>query len=124
MRPAFTVLLVVALCPLSVLAVGREDLLVQMQAADVLGEAIQTALERGPATRPAEPATRPAPTISYRELFDQAVEKIKKGQDVNLDASLNNLTTAQLFGEMTALQTYNFQQYARLSGRRDGGPTT
>jgi hypothetical protein len=122
MRRIAVALLIVALCPLTAQAVGRDEILLQMQAADALGGAIQSALEQAPMTRPAS-TSQPAETVpSYRELFDRTVDAIKK--DGTPDASLNNLTTAQLFGEMTALQTYNLQQYARLTRRRDGGPTT
>src|SRR5436190_864640 len=98
---------------------SREDLMVQTQAADMLGEAIGGAVEHATtkpaaaaaaaATRPAAPTTAPA----YRELFDQLSARIRKG-DVVDDASLNNLDNEQLFGEMSALQTDNLRQYNRL----------
>ena len=120
MRFAVILPLLAGLCPLCAAAPAptREELMVQTQAADMLGEAISGAVEQAekgagapaPTTRP---ATRPA-APSYRELFDQTVARLKKGE-IPEDASLNNLDTNQLFGEMTALQVYNLQQYARLT---------
>src|SRR6266540_1083858 len=120
MRRIPLILLVLLLSPLPVRAISREDLLVQTQAADLLGQSIsaavgQAAKQAHPATAPAttRPAATTSPAVSYHELFDQVAARIKKGDIVD-DASLNNLDNAQLFGEMTALQTYNTQQFARL----------
>ena len=123
MRSAAVVFLV-NLAILTGLARGglsREDLILQTQAADMLGESIGGAVEQAAATtRPAGAAgaaTRPvattAPSTPYRPMFDQLVDRIRKGQVVD-DASLNNLDNDQLYGEMMALQSYNLQQYNRL----------
>jgi hypothetical protein len=128
MRTVLYTLLISLGCATSVRAgLSREDLMVQTQAADMLGEAIGGAVEHAttkPAATPAAPTTRPAaPTTApaYRELFDQLSARIRKGDIVD-DAALNNLDNEQLFGEMSALQTYNLQQYNRLL--RSAGPTT
>jgi hypothetical protein len=126
MRPAsifLIFLLLPGLCPLPARAVSREDLLVQLQAADMLGESIGGAVQQLPRQpRQARPTTQPAPAASYREIFDRTVVRLRKGE-IPADESLNNLDNAQLFGEMTALQVYNLQQYARLT-RDLAGATT
>ena len=107
--------------------------MVGVQSADMLGEAIGGAVEHAtnattkpaaaaPAAAHVAPTTRPAPTTApaYRELFDQLSARIRKGEVVD-DASLNNLDNDQLFGEMSALQTYNLEQYNRLLHQQ---PTT
>src|SRR5215216_7567352 len=106
MRSALIISLLAGLCPLCAAAPAptREELMVQTQAADMLGEAISGAVEqaekqaRPPApTAPTAPTTRPAVATqpaapSYRELFDRTVARLKKGE-ITEDASLNNLDT-------------------------------
>src|SRR5438067_12013547 len=126
----WTPLLILSLCPLLIFAPPARaeswsELLAQAKAADELGAALTNAGDR--ATREADamtrylrdagqPATfttppRPKPRTTYRELFDRAVARAKKAGDaggaVGDDSLFRNLTAAQLFDEMTALQVYN-----------------
>src|SRR5207245_2142121 len=69
-----------------------------------------------PATAPTR--VRPAQRVTYRELFDRAVARIKKAEgaiDGGADPSLRNLTAAQLYEEMTAQQVHNITDFTRLN---------
>ena len=117
----------------------RPQLLVQARAADALGEVLTRATARadaqvnqlramaGPtapnAAAPRQPAPAAAPAAgakppTYRELFDRAVNQIRRDGLHTTDPSFDNLTDADLFREMTSLQLYNLRQFVRLNQLR------
>jgi hypothetical protein len=106
-------------------AATREELLIQTQAADVLGGALTDAVTQATgeidAARKLKSTTAPVVQpatgrkhITYRELFDQTAAKIKKGGNAAIDPTLANMPAGQMFDEMTSLQQYNIAQYLRL----------
>jgi hypothetical protein len=96
----------------------RDELLVQTQAADVLGQVFTDELSRE------APSEKPA--FAYRELFDRVAGEVRKGGMDAVDSSLRNLTTSQLLNELMALQSYNQRAFVRLNqvGQSARSPAT
>ena len=122
------------------LANARQQWLLQARAADVIGEILMDASERAesqvdalrhqlaaanakaPVTLPTQsPATRES-QAAYRAVVDRVIAELQRaaaGGAGPIDPSLDNLPDAQLFNEMTALQTYNLRTFRRLGELRD-----
>jgi len=140
MPRSFAVVVIVALVAFgsgaSALAVETHDELVaQVQAADLLSDLLTWTSDRAASrvaamteylnetgklagfrkTNPAPPKTM---SLFYSELFNGAVQFVKGDGTTSADPQLAKLNDAQLFRELTALQTYNIQQFLYLNHKR------
>jgi hypothetical protein len=118
---------------------SRQQWLAQTRAADVIGEILMAADERAesqvealrhqltqanvkpPVTLPTQPPPTRESQAAYRALVDRVIAEVQRGGGGAgpIDPSLDSLPEAQLFNEMTALQTYNLRTFRRLGELRD-----
>ena len=115
----------------------RQQWIVQARAADAIGEVLMAAGERAEsqvdlmrqelgragekaaaAGATAKSATRES-QAAYRALFDQVMAEASRGGAAEVDPTTENLSDAQLFSEMAALQSYNLRTFRRLGELRE-----
>jgi hypothetical protein len=114
----------------------RSEWLVQVHAADAIGEVLMAVSPRAEAhvdelrrelgnvaagEKPA-PVTLPATKESqaaYRQLLDLVVAEVRRGGADQIDPALENLQARQLFAEMAALHSYNLRTFRRLGELRE-----
>src|SRR4051812_48323975 len=114
----------------------RADLLAQAQAADVLSDLLTWQCNRAAARASAmgvylkeagkldafEAAKTVAPVVErpdYSQVFASALQFVKGGGDHYADPGLAKLDDAKLVRELTALQSYNLQEFIYLNKKRD-----
>jgi len=118
---------------------GGADLLVQVQAADVLSDLITLAVDRGDArvdkmqaflresgkdgayekAKPSLPQRHDTP-LAYNQVFSGAIMFVRDGDGGKYaDPALKSVDATQLYKELTQLQAYNIEQFLHLRQQRD-----
>jgi len=133
--PAVIVVVISLLVPQAVRADTHEDLVAQVQAADVLSDLLTwtcnlaearvnciTAflkesgkLEACSSSKVQLPQEKP---LFYGQIFKGAVQFIKDGGAKFADPAIARMTDQQLTSELTELQSYNIQQFVYLNQQR------
>lgn len=116
-------------------ATGQPQMLVQVQAADVLSDLLTWTVDRANARVNAmsaflnqigkkaayeqnKPPVR-GKSMFFTQVFNGAVDFIKNGGAKYADPALSNLNDSQLMDHFNTLQAYNMQQFIQLNQLRD-----
>lgn len=117
-------------------AITRAELLVQIRAADAIGDTLSSEAERAKEQvdalskqinevggARAFAAFKPTPDdekqLDYRDLFAGVSQAAEKLETQSAEGSTANLTDMQLFQEMTTLQSHNLRQFVRVNELRE-----
>jgi len=113
----------------------RGELLIQVQAADVLSDLLTYKLDRADARvaamqeflrsvdkesayQSAAPKLLESTPVYFAQVFQGAVAFVKEGGAQYADPSLKNLNQSQLLNHLTVLQAYNVDQFRKLTAQR------
>lgn len=133
-----SILLLVCVSVLTLLtrhATAQPQMLVQVQAADVLSDLLTWTVDRATARvvamkqfiaeigkaddyRQHKPDVR-SKSMFFTQVFNGAVDFIKNGGAKYADPALGNLNESQLMDHFNTLQSYNMQQFIQLNQLRD-----